>query len=96
MGKRWREKNDRFIHDGDCRFWSLDICTCGLLHHLMPNSPDGDYGDWFWEERARHENQMNRVPKPLSYVKPTKEELAERQKLLDEVFPDNEINLEDD
>lgn len=90
MSKRWREKNDRLIHDGDCMFWSADICTCGLLHHLMPNPPDSD---WFWEERARHEKQMDRVPKPLPYVKPTEEELAKRQKLLDELFSDNEIDL---
>lgn len=23
------------VHDGDCRFWDIRICTCGLLHYLL-------------------------------------------------------------
>lgn len=56
----------------------------------MPNPPDGD---WFFEEWARHDIQMNRVPDRQPYVKPTKEELAKQQKMLNEVFPNNEIDL---
>jgi len=27
-------------HHGDCDFFSISICTCGLLHDLMPMTPD--------------------------------------------------------
>ena len=32
-------KNDKgeYTHDGDCHIWeSYSICTCGLLHKLLP------------------------------------------------------------
>lgn len=83
--KTWREKDGRPIHDGDCKFWDKKICTCGLLHHLnLPeNYPDGD---WFSRERAHHEIQLDRVPKPEPLVEATKEEMKERRKLLEKVF----------
>ncbi len=73
--KKWREKNGRPIHDGDCHFWSKQVCTCGLIHHLCPQHP-GD--DWYGQEWAMHERQLDRLPDPLPYVEPTKEELKER------------------
>ena len=24
------------VHDGDCRVFSYGVCTCGLLHTLLP------------------------------------------------------------
>ncbi len=88
--KKWREKDGRLIHDGDCHFWGKQVCTCGLIHHLCPQCPEGD---WYRKEWGMHERQLDRIPTPLPYVEPTKEELEERQKLLDEVFPDNNIDL---
>ena len=34
--KKWRTKNNILIHDGDCYIYVNEICTCGLIHHLMP------------------------------------------------------------
>lgn len=34
--KKWRVKDGRPLHDGDCYFFAKKICTCGLIHHLMP------------------------------------------------------------
>jgi len=90
---RWRLANGRYIHDGDCQFWGKDICTCGLIHHFMPNPPTCDNGDleeWFGEEWARHDIQLNRVPEPKPYKKPTEEEMAERHKLIEELFRNSE------
>jgi len=28
------------VHHGDCDFFSIWICTCGLLHDLMPMTPE--------------------------------------------------------
>ncbi len=81
--KRWREKNGRLIHDGDCWFWSKEICTCGLIHHLCPDPP---VADWYWRERGAQERQLRRIPRPLPFVEPTDEEVAERMKILDDVF----------
>ncbi len=84
FSKRWRKKDGRPCHDGDCHFWSEDLCTCGLIHHVMWDPPE-DAG-WHWEERARHEKQLSRLPSPLPYVPPTKEEMEERTKLVEELF----------
>jgi len=43
----------KFRHDGDCYVWSHLICTCGLLHKLLPvDSPEKHYKD-FWEEDGK-------------------------------------------
>ena len=49
---RYRSKDGRLIHDGDCRFWSKHICTCGLLHWLAPQIPKED---WFYQETAQQD-----------------------------------------
>ena len=37
-------------HHGDCRIFDSDICTCGLLHDLMPLSgPDTLYPKYYKE-----------------------------------------------
>lgn len=88
--KKWRKKDGKLIHDGDCHFWSIDICTCGLLHHLFYHGvyPDNN-------EMARHDSQTQRVlvelpPKP--YVPPTKEEIAAAEAYLNEVFKRDDKN----
>ena len=44
-------------HHGDCNFFSVWICTCGLLHDLAPLSPalvEQHYSQ-FQEEKAEHD-----------------------------------------
>ena len=53
--ERYREKDGRLIHDGDCRFWSWKICTCGLLHWLAPQIPKDE---WFYQESAEQEKAL--------------------------------------
>lgn len=62
---RYRTKDGRPIHDGDCHFWSWSICTCGLLHWLAPMLPEET---WYAEERARQERafQVKKYP-PIAY-----------------------------
>mgnify|MGYP001590696097 CR=1 FL=1 len=52
---RYRLKDGRPIHDGDCHFWSWSICTCGLLHWLAPTLPTAT---WYAKERAQHERAL--------------------------------------
>lgn len=48
----WRMKDGVLIHDGDCRFWSFGICTCGLLHTLRPRSDVDELRPAFGEDDA--------------------------------------------
>lgn len=59
--RAWREKDGILVHDGDCRFWDLGICTCGLIHHQMPQRlelSDAEI-DKHWKDRARHERAID-------------------------------------
>jgi hypothetical protein len=44
-------------HHGDCDFFSISVCTCGLLHDLTPMTPDQieEHYPRFDEERAQYE-----------------------------------------
>jgi hypothetical protein len=55
---KFRHRHGRPIHDGDCKFWDRDLCTCGLIHHLMWDPPKAA---WFWEERGKHEAALARA-----------------------------------
>ncbi len=55
--ERYRIKNDRYIHDGDCYFWSFKVCTCGLLHWLGPCPPVDQ--KWYLKEKAEHEQVID-------------------------------------
>jgi hypothetical protein len=60
---RYRMREDRPIHDGDCAFWDVGICTCGLLHDLCPLVGDGIdaiYPDYA-EEQAKHDAARDRL-----------------------------------
>ncbi len=83
MGKTWREKEGRLIHDGDCYFWGKKICTCGLLHHLSPKHIEED---WFWQEMAHHQIQIERVPDPEPLPVVSEKEMARRTKLIEDIF----------
>lgn len=61
--KKWRMNDGRPIHDGDCHFYGQNLCTCGLLHHLMWLQPD-DVGDWYGKERGRHEWALHQLGPP--------------------------------
>ena len=61
--KSWRTDDDgHLIHDGDCCSWSYGICTCGLIHHLMPYADNAvmQMPD-FWDQRAKHEDAVHKI-----------------------------------
>lgn len=45
-------------HDGDCEYYSVRICTCGLLHTLNPISDPEVYYEKFWDELVLHTRQL--------------------------------------
>ena len=69
--KTWRKKDGRYIHDGDCWFWDLKVCTCGLLNHLLPR----DWAEWVYKEHAEQDHQREALLN-LDYA------LEERNKLV--------------
>ena len=85
--KTWRIKNGRPIHDGDCYFFGKKICTCGLIHHLMPvqfdSATEDDPEGWFIRESVMHETQLEKTP---DYVHPPIRSEKEEQFLKDEAF----------
>lgn len=56
-------KDGRPLHDGDCKFWDMNICTCGLIHHVSWFDPE-TVGEWFWKERGRHDWALQRLGPP--------------------------------
>lgn len=75
-------------HDGDCHFWGSWICTCGLLHALMRiEDAPAIYPDYI-DEAVKQDYRMDQIrelPEPI-IKEVTPEEMAERTKLLEEVF----------
>lgn len=58
----WRKRDDteKMYHDGDCAFWSFNICTCGLIDALRRiRKPDEQYDGDFAEDWGRHETMLN-------------------------------------
>lgn len=57
------------IHHGDCDVFSIKICTCGLLHDLMPVVPELQEKLYpkYWEEHTKSEEArellLHRKPK---------------------------------
>ena len=51
-------------HDGDCRMWSDWICTCGLLHLLMPEDDEYINKNYpnYWSEIGMHRNRLDALP----------------------------------
>lgn len=42
------------VHHGDCNIWNISICTCGLIHDLMPiDNKEEFYPDFHKEEGAQ-------------------------------------------
>jgi len=63
--KVWRtDPGGYLIHDGDCTAWDTGLCTCGLLHHLMPVGNPQKYAPDFWEQRAKHEAALLKIQSP--------------------------------
>lgn len=94
--RKGKSEKYRLQHDGDCKFWDIDICTCGLIHHLGWSNTSLW---WLGEELGRHECQLEKIPRPTLYVKPTKEERKRRneeaKKILKEVFRKQKLSDED-
>jgi len=56
-------------HDGDCMFWSIGVCTCGLLHLLRPlESPQKYYKD-FSAEVSKHDTEIAKINYSASFKK---------------------------
>jgi len=60
-GKTWRTVDRSLIHDGDCHWWNFGICTCGLIHHLMPRDDATQIMPDYWEQRAIHETRIEQL-----------------------------------
>jgi hypothetical protein len=58
-----KTETGRFIHDGDCRFWSMHICTCGLLHYLRPKAAGSGmkHEKAYIEEMAQEDDMFERL-----------------------------------
>lgn len=72
--KSWRRNREgHLIHDGDCMvFAPYHVCTCGLLHHLMPYPVEAGKERPEWgEEIYRHDDALRllaeHVKKEASY-----------------------------
>jgi len=95
--KSWRKDDEgRLGHDGDCRAWGLGLCTCGLIHHLMPD-PDAcakSYAGDYWADRAKHDcilDALIMMPK-MKLREATPKEQAEMRR----VFKEMGFEFEDD
>jgi hypothetical protein len=49
------------IHDGDCRFFDVSVCTCGLIHHQMPrlSSMTVAEREKHWDDRMRQQEVLD-------------------------------------
>lgn len=56
--KTWRVRDGHPIHDGDCTVFSYGVCTCGLLHHLMPYQERREQYPKFGEELGRQSETL--------------------------------------
>ncbi len=53
---------DWIRHDGDCYIWSNKVCTCGLLHTLLPMSEQQEkYYPKYWEEWNAQQRVFDKV-----------------------------------
>jgi hypothetical protein len=86
----WRKHEGKFIHDGDCHFWGDHICTCGLIHRLMPmfNGEKEMYHGDYYHDLALQDNALRHLhfnpPPPLPKL--TDAEIAENMRILEETF----------
>ena len=53
------------VHDGDCHVFSWKICTCGLLHSLLPLDNPVQFFPQFYEQRAAQDTAINNLRDPL-------------------------------
>jgi len=82
--------NGSIVHDGDCRFFDIKICTCGLLHELLPmHDYQEKYYEKFWEESGEHDNMIHKIMR--ARIKPDKPEPISEEdlnKIIKSVFGD--------
>jgi len=97
--KSWRhDPHGRLIHDGDCWYWDLRLCTCGLLHHLRPMSPEITHTQvpHFFDQIAMNDSQIERLrdlgPPPLEKC-PTPAESKARMKRLRALLAEHGLRL---
>jgi len=81
-------------HDGDCRFYSIEICTCGLFHFVLPYVYTEYIKDFtkfypgFKEDYWKNESKIDRIEFEI-------ENAAQRAEELDGYFRGLELGLED-
>lgn len=67
------------VHHGDCYYWDRHICTCGLLHDLMPMSEPEKIYSKFWEESGKHEMRLTQLMGvPEIPIQPVSDEDAQK------------------
>lgn len=103
MKHQWREKDGCLIHDGDCRFWGNNICTCGLLHfvtHLIysqePPSRDLSLYPTYYEDSGAQEHVFDHLRRnePPKVIPPTQEECDAMLRWLEEKFGSDAIGFD--
>lgn len=80
------------VHDGDCQVFRVHICTCGLLHTLMPYPEDAKrLYPKYWDEVARQDMLLDHIFEndELREMKPkklSKEEIKSNLTLLRKIY----------
>ena len=54
-------------HHGDCGWWQVRICTCGLLHDLRPHPNPEVFYPAVYDELALQDEQIRRLQFPEEY-----------------------------
>jgi hypothetical protein len=58
MIRQWRQTTQgdpKLTHDVDCHFWKIQLCTCGLLHHLSRIGGEQVYYGDLGEDLGNHD-----------------------------------------
>lgn len=53
--------NGAVVHDGDCHIFSSHVCTCGLLHALLPLENNEEIYPKFYEEWGQQESILEEL-----------------------------------
>jgi hypothetical protein len=62
FGKHWRIIDGKLMHDGDCAWWSKEICTCGLIHYCLPHAERlKDLYPWLEAQAAMQEKRLRQI-----------------------------------
>lgn len=87
--KWWAKRDDRLVHDGDCMFWSSELCTCGLIHHCYTGGDSLSQHPWLREELQKHDLAIERLFRERSalYAMEDIVRIADENIIVDKVRP---------